>query len=61
LKAGEDSLPTVLEELKITCYGQDTSPIKILIEEAIDYCQQKESNMLKIYEVDLWKEWYEAT
>lgn len=60
MKAGLDSMPTVLEELKISCYGQDPQPIKVLIEQAIDYSQQLESNMLKIYEVNLWKEWFET-
>jgi hypothetical protein len=36
------------------CYGQDTKPLRELISEAIDFAQEKETNLVKIYQVHRW-------
>lgn len=36
------------------CYGQDTAPLRELIQEAIDFAQEKESSLVKIYQVHRW-------
>ncbi len=46
---GYDKKPTKMEFLQLTCSGQDTSPIKEIIEEAIDHATEKDSNLVNIY------------
>ena len=46
--------PTKQETLSIMCYGQDTKPRRELVQEAIDFAQEKETDLVKIYQVHRW-------
>jgi mitochondrial chaperone BCS1 len=54
LLTGWEKKPTKQETLSIMCYGQDTKPLRELISEAIDFAQEKETNLVKIYQVHRW-------
>ena len=54
LLTGYEKKPTKMEYLQITCSGQDTTPIKELIEEAIDHATEKDSSLVNIYQVHRW-------
>lgn len=59
LMAGWERKPTKQEQLVIWCYGRDTSLLRQLVNEALEYSQEKESNMLKIYQVHRWGDMWE--
>lgn len=59
LLTGYEKKPTKQETLVITCSGSDTSALRKLVQEAIDYSQEKESNQLKIYQVHRWGSMWE--
>ena len=49
LSTGYERKPTRTETLYITCYGQNTTPLKNLVQASIDYSEEKETEMMKIY------------
>jgi len=49
--AGREKIPTRTETLYITCYGQNTTPLKDLVDESLDYSQVKENSLMKIFQV----------
>lgn len=51
---GWDKKPTKQEQLTIQCYGQNTAELKNLINEAIDFGQEKDSTLVNIYQVHRW-------
>jgi BCS1 N terminal len=59
LSTGYERKPTRTETLYITCYGQNTTPLKNLVQASIDYSEEKETEMMKIYQVDRWGESWE--
>jgi chaperone BCS1 len=59
LITGWEKKPTKQETLVITCSGNDTSALRKLVQEAIDYSQEKESNQLKIYQTHRWGDMWE--
>jgi len=54
LLTGWEKKPTKQETLSIMCYGQDTKPLRELVQEAIDFAQEKETDLVKIYQVHRW-------
>lgn len=56
---GWEKKPTKQEQLVIWCYGQDTRPMRKLVQDALDFSQEKESNLLKIYNVHRWGDMWE--
>ena len=51
---GWEKKPTKQEILYITCYGQDTQPLKDLVEESIAATQEKDTSLVNIYQVHRW-------
>ena len=51
---GWDKKPSKQEILTIFCYGKDTTILKELISEAIDFAQEKDSSLTNIYQVHRW-------
>ncbi len=49
LVTGYEKKPTKQDTLMIMCYGQDTSPLRRLVQEAIDFHIEKETDLVKIY------------
>jgi chaperone BCS1 len=41
------------------CRGQDTSPLRQLIQDAIDYNVEKETGLVKIYQMHRWGDMWE--
>ncbi len=54
LVTGFEKKPTKSETLIITCYGQNTAPLKTLVQASIDFFEEKETEMMKIFQVDRW-------
>jgi hypothetical protein len=59
LATGREKKPTKSETLIITCYGQNTAPLKTLVQASIDFFEEKETEMMKIFQVDRWGEGWE--
>jgi hypothetical protein len=59
LMTGWEKKPTKQEQLVICCSGQDTRPMRKLVQDALDFSQEKESNLLKIYNVHRWGDMWE--
>lgn len=51
---GWDNKPSKYEMLSLCTYGTDTAILKQLVAEAIDYSEEKEDNLMKIYQVSRW-------
>lgn len=59
LMTGWERKPTKQEQLSIMCYGKDTRALKELINDAIEFAQEKDSNLIKIYQVHRWGDMWE--
>lgn len=59
LMTGWEKKPTKQEQLVIWCYGQDTKPLRAVVQDAIDFSQEKETNLLKIYQMHRWGDMWE--
>lgn len=54
LMTGWERKPQKQEQLVIWCYGKDTKPLRSLVSDALEFSQEKESNLLKIFQVHRW-------
>ena len=54
LMTGWERKPTKQEVLYIMCSGQNTQPLKDLIQEAIELSQEKDTSLVNIYQVHRW-------
>jgi chaperone required for assembly of F1-ATPase len=55
LVTGWEKKPTSTESLVISrCYGQDSTPLKNLVQAAIDHAEKKETGLVKIFQVHRW-------
>lgn len=59
LLTGWDKKPTKQEALTVYTYGKDTTPLKELIQEAIDFAQEKDNSLTNIYQVHRWGHMWE--
>ena len=54
LLTGWDNKPTKYENLTISMYGQDPALLRQLVREALEFAQEKDTTLVKIYQVHRW-------